>query len=317
MKVTEHISRTKKTLFSFEILPPLRGRGIENIFNTLDPLMEFNPPFIDVTSHREEFVYIDRGDGLLQKNTTSRRPGTLGICAAIMNKYEVDAVPHLLCGGFDKQMTEDALIDLHFFGINNILALRGDSIPSEKTFIPEKGGHSYAVELVKQVNDLNQGKYLDEFFEKGYATDFCIGVAGYPEKHFEAPNLETDLYHLKEKVKADANYIVTQMFFDNRRYFKFVDRCKAMNINVPIIPGIKPISTISQLNSLPTHFHVEIPNELEQEIRKANNNQAISQIGIEWAIHQSKELKDSGVKVIHYYTMGNPDRIHKIVQAVF
>ncbi|XCI75733.1 MAG: methylenetetrahydrofolate reductase [NAD(P)H] [Flavobacteriales bacterium] len=317
MKVTEHIARAKKTLFSFEILPPLRGNGIEGIFNTLDPLMEFKPPFIDVTYHREEFVYIDRRDGLLQKKTISRRPGTVGICAAIMNKYSVNAVPHLLCGGFDKQMTEDALIDLHFLGIDNVLLLRGDPIKSEKIFTTEEAGHNYAVELVGQVNDLNRGKYLDGSFEGGCASNFCIGVAGYPEKHFEAPNIEEDLHHLKSKVEAGADYIVTQMFFDNRKYFAFVDRCRAIGITVPIIPGIKPISTRSQLSVLPAHFYIDIPNELVQEVQQAKGQRAVSQVGIEWAIQQSAALKKTGVEVIHYYTMGKPDPIYQVVQAIF
>ncbi|XOD68623.1 MAG: methylenetetrahydrofolate reductase [NAD(P)H] [Flavobacteriales bacterium AspAUS03] len=317
MKVTEHIARAKKTLFSFEILPPLRGQGIEGVFNTLDPLMEFNPPFIDVTYHREEFVYIDRGDRLLQKKTISRRPGTVGICAAIMNKYGVDAVPHLLCGGFDKQMTEDALIDLHFLGIDNVLLLRGDPIKSEKTFTAEEAGHNYAVELVGQLSDLNRGKYLDGTFEGGCSSDFCIGVAGYPEKHFESPNMEEDLYHLKRKIEAGADYIVTQMFFDNRKYFEFFDRCRAVGITVPIIPGIKPISTRSQLSALPAYFYVDIPNELVQEVQQAKDQHAVYQVGIEWAIQQSAALKKAGVEVIHYYTMGKPDPIHQVVQAIF
>lgn len=318
MKVTEYIAKAKNTLFSFEILPPLKGTGIQNIFNTLDCLMEFNPPFIDVTYHREEFIYFSHSNGLFKKKSIFKRPGTIGVCAAIMNKYGIDSVPHLLCGSFNKQRIENILINLHFLGICNILILRGDSIKSEKKFIAKKDEHQYAVELVKQVNNFNQGVYLDKLFERDYKIPgFCIGVAGYPEKHFEAPNIEMDLYYLKQKIDAGANYIITQMFFDNRKYFDFVNHCRSMNINVPIIPGIKPISTISQLNSLPSNFYINIPNTLVQEILKAKNNKEISQIGIEWAIEQSKELKNSGVEVIHYYTMGKSDNIHKIVHAVF
>ncbi|WP_341656543.1 methylenetetrahydrofolate reductase [NAD(P)H] [Blattabacterium cuenoti] len=320
MKVIEHIAKAKKSLFSFEILPPLRGRDIQDIFSTLDPLMEFCPPFIDVTYHSEEFLYVEKENGLLQRKKISRRPGTVGICAAIMNKYGVDAVPHLICGGFSKQMTENALIDLNFLGIDNVLVLRGDPIKSEKSFIATKNGHKYAVELVKQVKNLNLGKYLDTTFleKKEFPLfDFCIGVAGYPEKHLEAPNMESDLFFLKKKVEAGANYIVTQMFFDNKKFFSFVEKCRSEGISVPIIPGIKPISSKKQLNSLPSRFYLNIPNELVQEIEKEKNKKNVSHIGIEWAIHQSKELKNYGSEVIHYYTMDRPENIYKIVQAIY
>ncbi|WP_341655938.1 methylenetetrahydrofolate reductase [NAD(P)H] [Blattabacterium cuenoti] len=320
MKVIEHIAKAKKSLFSFEILPPLRGRDIQDIFSTLDPLMEFCPPFIDVTYHREEFLYVEKENGLLQRKTISRRPGTVGICSAIMNKYGVDAVPHLICGGFSKQMTENALIDLNFLGIDNVLVLRGDPMKYEKSFIAPKNGHTYAVELVKQVKDLNLGKYIDTTFldKKEFPLfDFCIGVAGYPEKHLEAPNMESDLFFLKKKVEAGANYIVTQMFFDNKKFFSFVEKCRSEGISVPIIPGIKPISSKKQLNSLPSRFYLNIPNELVKEVEKAKNKKNVSHIGIEWAIHQSKELKNSGTEVIHYYTMDRPENIYKIVQAIY
>ncbi|ACX83824.1 5,10-methylenetetrahydrofolate reductase [Blattabacterium sp. (Periplaneta americana) str. BPLAN] len=319
MKVTDHIDKAKKSLFSFEILPPLRGHDIKDIFSTLDPLMEFNPPFIDVTYHREEFIYVEKENGLLQRRTISRRPGTVGICAAIMNKYGIDAVPHLICGGFNRQMTENALIDLNFLGIDNVLVLRGDPLKSEKSFFSKKDGHQYAVELVEQVKNLNNGKYLDNTFEQKDSPlfDFCIGIAGYPEKHLEAPNMESDLFFLKKKVEAGANYIVTQMFFDNKKYFSFVKKCRSEGITVPIIPGIKPISSKKQLNSLPSRFYLNIPHELVKEIEKVKDKKMISHIGIEWAIQQSKELKDSGVEVIHYYTMDKPENIYKIVQAVY
>ncbi|AWU43835.1 methylenetetrahydrofolate reductase [NAD(P)H] [Blattabacterium sp. (Cryptocercus kyebangensis)] len=319
MKVTDHINKAKKSLFSFEILPPLRGHDIKNIFSTLDPLMEFNPPFVDVTYHREEFFYVEKENGLLQRKKVSRRPGTVGICAAIMNKYGIDAVPHLICGGFNRQMTENALIDLNFLGIDNVLVLRGDPIKSENSFFAKKDGHKYAVELVEQVKNLNKGKYLNKTFEKkNYPLfDFCIGIAGYPEKHLEAPNMESDLFFLKKKVEAGANYIVTQMFFDNKKYFNFVKKCRSEGIIIPIIPGIKPISSKIQLNSLPSRFYLNIPNELVKEIEKAKDKKLIFNIGIEWAIQQSKELKNSGVKVIHYYTMDKPENIYKIVQAIY
>lgn len=320
MKVIEYIDNAKNSLFSFEILPPLRGHDIQDIFSTLDPLMEFHPPFIDVTYHREEFIYVEKENGLLQRKKISRRPGTVGICSAIMNKYGIDAVPHLICGGFNKQMTENALIDLNFLGIDNVLILRGDPIKSEKSFFAKEDGHRYAVELVKQVKNLNQGKYLDKtFIEKKNSPlfNFCIGVAGYPEKHFEAPNIESDLFFLKKKVDAGADYIVTQMFFDNKKYFDFVKKCRSEGISVPIIPGIKPISSKHQLNSLPSRFYLSIPNELVKEVKKAKDRKTVFHIGIEWAIHQSKELKNSGVKVIHYYTMDKPENIYQVVQAIY
>ena len=317
MKVTEHIAHAKKTLFSFEILPPLRGHSILDIFYVLNPLMEFNPPFVDVTYHREEFIYKICQEEFLQKKRFSRRPGTVAICAAIMNKYGVDAVPHLLCGGVNKQMTEDALIDLHFLGVSNILALRGDSIKSEKKFLPEKEGHHYALDLVKQINSLNQGIYLDEDFNGGKFSNFCVGVAGYPEKHFEAPNKEEDLFHLAEKVAAGADYIVTQMFFDNEKYFDFTTRCQAKGVGVPIIPGIKPISSKTQLYNIPANFHIDIPHELVRQVQQAKDDESVYHIGIEWAIQQSKELKQAGVPLIHYYTMSKPHNVYEIVKVLF
>lgn len=318
MKVTEHIEKAAgKTLFSFEILPPLKGMNIDCIYDTIDPLMEFNPPFVDVTYHREEFVYKDRGNGLLEKKSTRKRPGTVGICAAIMHKYGVDAVPHIICGGFTKEETENALIDLDFLGIDNVLVLRGDPIKTETYFKPEVGGHEYAIDLLKQVADLNQAKYLDEDIKNQTNTDFCIGIAGYPEKHFEAPNLKSDLHWLKKKVEAGAEYIVTQMFFDNSKFFDFVNRCREEGINVPIIPGLKPLSTVKQLNLLPHRFHIDIPEELSDEVLKASSNDAVRQIGIEWCSQQSKELMDARVPVLHYYSMGKSDNIQTIASKLF
>ncbi|WP_185856339.1 methylenetetrahydrofolate reductase [NAD(P)H] [Blattabacterium cuenoti] len=319
MKVIDHIAKAKKSLFSFEILPPLIGDDMKDIFSTLDPLMEFNPPFIDVTYHREEFIYLEKENGLLQKKTISKRPGTVRVCASIMNKYGIDAVPHIICGGVNRQMTENALIEINFLGIDNVLVLRGDPLKTEKSFFAKKNGHKYAIELVKQVQDLNKGKYLDKNLERKNAPlfDFCIGVAGYPEKHLEAPNIERDLFFLKKKIESGANYIVTQMFFDNKKFFSFVKKCRSEGISVPIIPGIKPISSKKQLNILPSRFYLNIPNELVKEIEKAKDKKSVSKIGIEWAIHQSKELKDSGIEVIHYYTMDKPENIYKIVKAIY
>lgn len=316
MKVTDHISQAKDTLFSFEILPPLKGKSIQSIYDGIDPLMEFKPKFINVTYHREEFIYKEHDNGLLEKISVRKRPGTVGICAAIMNKYHVDAVPHLICGGFSKEETENALIDLQFLGIDNVLALRGDPIKTETNFRPNANGHSYAVELIHQITEMNKGTYLmdDVSLE---STDFCIGAAGYPEKHFEAMNLATDLEYLKQKVDAGAEYIVTQMFFDNEKYFKFVDACRAAGINVPIIPGIKPIKSLQHISFLPKFFHIDYPEALSKELLKCKTNADAEALGIEWGIQQSKELKKNGVPCIHYYTMSNSSSVKAIAKEIF
>jgi len=318
MKVTQHIEKANgKPLFSFEIIPPLKGQHIQSIFDNIDPLMEFNPPFIDVTYHREEYIYKELANGLLQKKVVRKRPGTVGICAAIQNKYKVDAIPHILCGGFNQEDTENFLIDLDFLGIDNVVALRGDAVKTETYFKSETEGHSYASELVNQIGNLNKGNYIDEEIQNSSATDFCIGVAGYPEKHMEAPSLESDLHFLKKKIKNGASYIVTQMFFDNQKYFDFVKKCRNAGINVPIIPGLKPIATMKQLNIIPQRFHVDLPDELVREVIKCKNNEAIRQVGIEWGIKQSKELLANGVNVLHYYSMGKSDNIKAIAASVF
>lgn len=312
MKVTDHI-QDKGTVISFEILPPLKGKTINSIYDHLDPLMEFKPAFINVTYHRSEQVFKKKADGTFDKVEVRKRPGTVGICAAIMNHYKVDAVPHLICGGFSKQETESALIDLAFLGIDNVLVLRGDAAKNETLFEPEPNGHGYAIDLLKQVVDLNNGIYLEDDIRDGYKTQFCIGVAGYPEKHFEAPNLQTDLKYLKAKVDSGACYVTTQMFFDNKKYFEFVKACKEAGINVPVIPGLKPITSKKQLSVLPRTFHVDIPTELSNEILKCKTDADVEIVGTEWLLMQSKELKKAGVPVLHYYTLGKP---HVIVNAV-
>lgn len=316
MKVIEHLENANDTLFSFEILPPLKGKSIQSIYDGIDPLMEFKPKFINVTYHREEFLYKERENGLLEKIAIRKRPGTVGICAAIMNKYDVDAVPHLICGGFSKEETENALIDLQFLGIDNVLALRGDSIKTESSFRPHPDGHSYAVELIEQIEEMNKGNYLLDDIQLE-PTDFCIGAAGYPEKHFEAMNLTTDLEYLKQKVDAGASYIVTQMFFDNSKYFAFVDACRGKGINVPIIPGLKPIKTLKHISFLPKFFHIDYPEELSKELLKCKTNDEVNALGVEWAIAQSKELKEAGAPCIHYYTMSNSEQVKKIASEVF
>ena len=318
MKVTEHLQNANgKPLFSFEILPPLKGQNIQSIFDSIDPLMEFKPPFIDVTYHREEYEFKELENGLLQKKVVKKRPGTVGICAGIQNKYEVDAIPHILCGGFTKEDTENLLIDLDFLGIDNVVALRGDAVKSEIYFKPEKEGHTYASELVTQISNLNKGIYLDEDLQNSTKTDFCIGVAGYPEKHMEAPSLDSDIHFVKQKIKNGADYIITQMFFDNKKFFDFVAKCRAAGITVPIIPGLKPIATKKQLNLIPHRFSLELPDDLIMAVVKAKDNDAVKQIGIEWCTQQSKELIAAGIPVLHYYSMGKAENVKAIAREIF
>jgi methylenetetrahydrofolate reductase (NADPH) len=316
MKVTDHIAQAKDTLISFEVLPPLKGKGIEALYKHLNPLMEFKPSFINVTYHRSEHVFKKRADGSFEKIIIRKRPGTESICAAIMNKYNVDTVPHLICGGFSINDTEDALINLRYLGIDNVLVLRGDAAKNETAFEPEPGGHKFASELLKQVVDLNAGIYLDDELKGTQKTEFCIGVAGYPEKHFEAPNLDTDLQYLKAKVDAGADYIITQMFFDNKKYFAFVEACKAAGINVPIIPGLKPIYSKKQLTVLPKTFSIELPTDLSSQILKCKTDEEVEKIGADWLLQQSIELKKAGVPVLHYYTLGRPLLVADVVNKL-
>lgn len=317
MKVTDHIKEAKNTLISFEILPPLKGKGIQSLYQHLDPLMEYKPAYINVTYHRSEHVFKKNADGSFQKVVVRKRPGTESICAAIMNKYSVDTVPHLICGGFDVNETEDALINLHYLGIDNVLVLRGDAAKNETAFLPEPGGHKYASDLLKQVVDLNSGIYLEEDLKNTSKTKFCIGVAGYPEKHFEAPNMESDLHYLKMKVDMGADYIVTQMFFDNEKYFAFEKACREAGITVPIIPGLKPIYSAAQLTMLPKVFHIDLPAALSNEIIKCKTPEAVEQVGTEWLLTQSRELKKSGVPILHYYTLGRPHIVGDVVKQLF
>ncbi len=318
MKITEHIKNAKgKTLFSFELLPPVKGNSIKGIYDAIDPLMEFNPPFIDVTYHREDYIYKEREDGLLEKVSYRKRPGTVAICAAIMNRYKVDAVPHLICGGFTKEETENALIDLQFLGIDNVLVLRGDARKADTTFVPTPGGHAYASGLLKQVTQMNQGKYLHQEHDDTFRTDFCVGVAGYPEKHFESPNLKTDFKYLKKKVDLGADFIVTQMFYDVQKYIDFVDQCRKNDIHVPIIPGLKPITSSKQLVSLPKLFHIDVPEALSEAVSSCKSEAEVKEVGIEWMIHQCKELIKIGAPVLHFYTMSNPVPTKKIAEAIF
>ena len=317
MKVTDHIAGAKDTLVSFEVLPPLKGKGIEALYRHMDPLMAFKPAYINVTYHRSEHVFKKRVDGTFEKVVIRKRPATEAICAAIMNRYEVDTVPHLICGGFSLQDTEDALLTLSYLGIDNVLVLRGDAAKNESAFEPEPGGHKYANELLQQVVNLNAGIYLEDELKGTHKTDFCVGVAGYPEKHFEAPNMQTDLEYLKRKVDGGADYIVTQMFFDNKRFYAFEKACREAGINVPIIPGLKPLTSKKQLTMLPKTFHIDLPSELSSEVLKCKSDEDAEQVGVEWLLEQSKDLRRHGVKVLHYYTVGKPDAVAKVAEKLF
>ncbi|MCB0426912.1 MAG: methylenetetrahydrofolate reductase [NAD(P)H] [Mangrovimonas sp.] len=317
MKVTEHIKKASgKTLFSFEVIPPQKGSSIQELYNNIDPLMEFKPPFIDVTTSREQHIYIEK-DGLLDRKITRMRPGTVGICAALKYKYNVDAVPHVLCGGFTREETEYLLVDCHYLGIHNVMALRGDAMSHQKYFEPTNGGHTYAIDLVKQIKNLNCGKYLHDVVEAHDKANFCIGVAGYPEKHIEAPSLQTDLKRLKEKVEAGAEYVVTQMFFDNKKYFEFIGAARKIGIEVPIIPGIKPLAVKRHLNVLPQVFKIDLPEELIKGVEKCKDTNEVRALGVEWSIAQCKELLQAGVPVLHFYSMGKSDNVQAIASALF
>jgi methylenetetrahydrofolate reductase (NADPH) len=316
MKVIDKL-KPGKTLFSFEILPPQKGTSIGSIYEAIDPLIEFDPSYINVTYHRQEYIYKKREKGYLEKVAVRKRPGTVGICAAIKHKYNIDTVPHLICGGFSKDETENALIDLQFLGIDNVLALRGDPIKTENMFNPTEGGNKNALELVEQIMRLKNGMYLDEDVKNPQPLDLSIGVAGYPEKHFESPNMATDIHFLKKKIDAGADYIVTQLFYENQKYFDFVKRCREVGINAPIIPGIKPIAKLSHLTFMPKFFHVDLPEALSIELLKCNSNEDAAEVGKEWAIAQCKELVAAGVPSIHFYTMGKSKQTAEIAKAVF
>lgn len=300
------------------MVPPLKGSDVSQLYKSIDPLMQFRPPFINVTCHRDEVEFVPNADGTFSKMTVAKRPSTVAIVAAIMRRYpDLEIVPHVICGGASCAKVESELLDLHFLGIRNIVALRGDALPGQRFFIAEKDGFSHSSELVGMINNLNKGQYLDPTVKNGIATDFCVGVAAYPEKHYEAANLQTDIAHLKQKVDAGADYIVTQMFFDNEQYFRFVDQCRQQGITVPIIPGLKPISTKRQIDLLPRSFHIDIPQELFEKIQQAKNNEEAYQIGIDWAIRQSRDLLAHGTPAIHYYTMAKTDNVCQIVKEVF
>ena len=317
-KVIDILNSAKQPFASFELVPPLKGSDVSRLYESIDPLMEFQPPFINVTCHRDEVEYVLNDDGTYTKLTLAKRPGTIAIVAAIMRRYpQLQIVPHVICGGASRSKVESELLDLHFLGISNVVALRGDAIPGQRFFIPEPDGFSHTNELVSMISNLNKGKYLDPTVKNGLKTDFCVGVAAYPEKHFEAANLDSDIQNLKRKVEAGAEYVVTQMFFDNTCFYDFVERCRAAGITVPIIPGLKPISSQRQIDLLPRSFHIDIPQELVALMKKTKTNEEAYQAGIEWCIRQSRDLLNHGVPAIHYYTMAKPDNVCQIVRTVF
>ncbi len=317
MSVTEKIKNAKSTLFTFELLPPLKGHSIEKIYSSIEGLLEFEPAYINFTSHRNETIYKEKADGTLERKVARIRPGTIALAAAVKYKYNITVVPHVLCGGFTKEETENVLIEMNFLGIHDVLALRGDPVKGTRMFIPEKEGHKNTNELVEQIANLNKGKYLESSLENGASTSFCIGVAGYPEKHFEAPNLETDMEFLKKKVDAGASYIVTQMFFDNEKFYRFRDKCREMGIDVPVIPGIKPISALNDIRLLPQTFHIDLPQDLFKAISACKDDKEAREAGVEWATMQSRDLIKNGVPGIHFYTLGRSDNIAKIVKASY
>ena len=318
MKVIDILNSSQKPFASFELVPPLKGSDVSRLYDSIDPLMQFQPPFINITCHRDEVEYVPNGDGSYRKMTLAKRPSTIAIVAAIMRRYpHLEIVPHVICGGASQSRVESELLDLHFLGIQNVVALRGDAIPGQRFFIPEPDGFRHSSELVAMIRHLNGGQYLDPTVKNGLSTDFCVGVAAYPEKHFEAANLDVDIQHLKQKVEAGADYIVTQMFFDNQQYFHFVERLREVGITVPVIPGLKPISSQRQIDLLPRSFHIDIPQALVNEINKTKTADAVYQVGIEWTIEQSRDLLAHGAPAIHYYTMAKPDNVCQIVEKVF
>jgi len=317
MKVIDILEKSEKTIFSFELLPPLKGNNTDHIYRTIESLLDYNPQYINITTHRDELEFKELADGTILKRTVRKRPGTVAIAASIQYRYGIPVVPHILCGGFSKSETEHVLIDLHFLGIENVLALRGDGIKNQHIFQPEKEGHSHASELVQQIMKLKEGVYLEEELKNNTPLDFCIGVAGYPEKHFEAPNLELDLACLKQKVDAGAEYIVTQMFFDNEVYYRFVKKCRDIGITVPIIPGLKPVNLKNQLTVLPKIFSIDLPQDLSKELAACKNNEDARRVGTEWAIYQAKDLVNHNVPALHIYTYGISDNVKEIMKAVF
>lgn len=317
MNIIDLINNSDKTAFSFEILPPIKGTGIDKIYREIDRMKEFAPRYINITTHRSEYVYRDLGDGIFQRSKLRRRPGTVAVAAAIQNKYGIPVVPHILCSGFTREETEYVLLDLQFLGIYDLLVLRGDRAKHENVFTPEPGGHTHAIDLIGQINDFNQGIFVDGSPIKKTGTPFSFGVACYPEKHEEAPNIESDIYWLKKKVEAGAKYAVTQLFYDNRKYFDFVERVRKEGIDIPIIPGIKPFNKISQLTVVPKTFRVDIPVELVEAVNGCKNDEDVAKVGVEWCVNQCRELMKAGVPSIHFYSYSAVDSVCRVAEQIY
>ena len=317
MSVIDLIKHTDRTAFSFEVLPPLKGTGIEKLYETIDTLREFDPKYINITTHRSEYVYKDLGNGLYERNRIRRRPGTVAVAAALQNKYNITTVPHILCSGFTREDTEYQLLDLQFLGITDLLVLRGDKAKDQSAFVPEEGGHAHAIDLEKQINDFNHGLFVDGSPVKITGTPFRYGVGCYPEKHEEAPNMEQDIYWLKKKVETGAEYAVTQIFYDNQKFFRFLERIRKEGIDVPIIPGIKPFGKLSQITMIPKTFKIDLPEELAAEAIKCKTDEEAKRLGIEWCIYQCKELIKHNVPSIHFYSMGAADSIKEVAKAIY
>ncbi|MDR0988773.1 MAG: methylenetetrahydrofolate reductase [NAD(P)H] [Prevotellaceae bacterium] len=317
MKIIDLITSGAHTAFSFEILPPLKGTGIDRLYRTIEALRAFNPLYINITTHRSEYVYRERPDGVFERNRLRRRPGTVAVAAAIQNKYDIRVVPHLLCSGFTREETEYVLLDLQFLGITDLLVLRGDKARHEAVFTPEPGGYAHAIELEEQINRFNSGRFEDGSEMMQTATPFSYGVACYPEKHEEAPNMERDLYWLRRKVEAGADYAVTQLFYDNQAYFRFVERARQAGIEVPVIPGIKPLRKASQLSTIPKTFKVDVPEELARAVLACRNDDQVEQVGVEWCVQQCKELVARGVPSIHFYSVGATESIRRVAAQIY
>ncbi|GHU85608.1 methylenetetrahydrofolate reductase [Bacteroidia bacterium] len=316
MKVTDILKSSENTKFTFEIVPPMKGATLKEVSSIIDTLLPYSPSYINITSHQAETILEERQDGSFIKKTVSKKPGIVGVAASIKFKYNIEVVPHLICGGFNIEETEDALFDFQFLGIQNVFALRGDAPHGQRVFLPEKNGHTNASDLVSQIKSMNKGEYYSPGIKDDVVSDFCVGVAGYPEKHTEAPNMETDIKNLKKKIDAGAEYIVTQMFFDNKKYFDFVNMCRKADINVPIIPGIKPVSILANLNNLSQIFHIDLPTELSKEIEKCKTNADVAEVGVQWTIEQCKELRKANVPALHFFTLGSTAKnIARILKA--
>lgn len=317
MKIIDLIYNNKQTAFSYEILPPLKGTGIDKLYETIDTLQEFDPQYINITTHRSEYIYKDLGNGLFQRERLRRRPGTVAVAAAIQNKYNLKVVPHLLCSGFTQEETEYVLLDLQFLGITDLLVLRGDKAKHESVFTPEQNGYHHAIELQEQINNFNKGIFVDGSEMKVTSSPFSYGVACYPEKHEESPNMDSDIFWLKKKVEAGAEYAVTQLFYDNSKYFSFVEKARATGITIPIIPGIKPFKKQSQLSTIPKTFKVDLPEDLTKEVLRCKTDQEAQLVGVEWCIQQCKELIAYKVPSIHFYSIGAVDSIKQVAKAIY